>query len=336
MGDGPRGRKGVRRGLGGVIGFAARKTPGGPACRPVRADSDGPVGLATKRIRAMLTQQITPEILRWISAQAGAGHTAEAVLEAMRRSGWSPDVATRAIEESKRGSPDHMPDPIAAPSPRLEGKPSVVRTSDRVVQVLTTMTLPRVIVFGGLLSPGECDELVETARARLERSRTVDNWSGSSEVSHQRTSDGAYFERGQTALLRRVEARIAELLDWPVDAGEGLQVLRYGPGAEYQPHHDFFDPTIPGNARMLRFGGQRVATLVTYIGSPARGGVTTFPDVGLEVAPIKGNAVFFSYGLAHRASLTLHGSEPVLEGEKWVATKWLRARAFDMDAAAQA
>jgi prolyl 4-hydroxylase len=277
----------------------------------------------------MLTQQITPEILRWIVAQAGAGHAPEAVLEAMKRSGWSADVAARAIEESQRGSPDHVPDPIAAPAPLLAGKPSVVRTSDRVVQVLTTMTLPRVVVFGGLLSPAECDELVEAARARLERSRTIDNWSGSSEISTHRTSDGAYFERGETALLRRVEARIAELLDWPVDRGEGMQVLRYGLGAEYQPHHDFFDPTIPGNARMMRHGGQRVATLVTYIASPARGGVTAFPDVGLEVAPIRGNAVFFSYGLAHRASLTLHGSEPVIEGEKWVATKWLREREFD-------
>jgi prolyl 4-hydroxylase len=277
----------------------------------------------------MLTQQITPEILRWIAAQADAGHTPEAVAEALQRSGWRPDVAARAVEESKHGSPGHMPDPLPAPSPRLFGKPSVVRTSDRVVQVLTTMTLPRVVVFGGLLGPAECDELVETARARLERSRTVDNWSGSSEISAQRTSDGAYFERGETGLLRRVEARIAELLDWPVDRGEGMQVLRYGPGGEYQPHHDFFDPTIPGNARMLQYGGQRVATLVTYIASPAHGGVTTFPDVGLEVAPIKGNAVFFSYGHAHRASLTLHGSEPVIEGEKWVATKWLRERALD-------
>ena len=29
-------------------------------------------------------------------------------------------------------------------------------------------------------------------------------------------------------------------------------------------------------------------------GTPPKGGGTTFPDVGLEVAPIKGNGVFFS------------------------------------------
>ena len=39
---------------------------------------------------------------------------------------------------------------------------------------------------------------------------------------------------------------IAALLAWPVSHGEGLQVLRYRPGAEYQPHYDYFDPKEPG------------------------------------------------------------------------------------------
>ena len=60
-----------------------------------------------------------------------------------------------------------------------------------------------------------------------------------------------------------------------------------------------------------------------------RGGGTTFPDVPLEVAPFKGNAVFFSYERAHPSTRTLHAGAPVLAGEKWVATKWLREGRFD-------
>jgi len=276
----------------------------------------------------MLIQHITPEILRWIVAQANAGHAPDAVVEAMKRSGWDYDVACKAVEESRRGSPDAVPEAVAVPALRLDGKPCTVRTADREVAVLVSMTLPRVVVFGGLLADDECDALVAAARARLERSQTVDNWSGDGEVTEHRTSEGAFFHRGETALLERIEARIGQLLDWPVDRGEGMQVLRYGVGAEYRPHHDYFDPTVPGNPRLLGEGGQRVATLVTYLASPARGGGTTFPDVGLEVAPVKGNAVFFSYGVAHRSSLSLHAGAPVTAGEKWVATKWLRARAL--------
>ena len=42
-----------------------------------------------------------------------------------------------------------------------------------------------------------------------------------------------------------------------------------------------------------------------------------------------GNAVFFSYDLPLPQTKTLHGGAPVLAGEKWVATKWLRAGRFD-------
>ena len=107
-----------------------------------------------------------------------------------------------------------------------------------------------------------------------------------------------------------------------------LQVLRYRPGAEYKPHHDYFDPVHPGTARILERGGQRVGTVVIYLNTPEGGGATTFPDVGLVVAPVKGNAAFFAYDKAHPSTKTLHGGAPVTAGEKWVATKWMREREF--------
>ena len=85
----------------------------------------------------------------------------------------------------------------------------------------------------------------------------------------------------------------------------------------------------PGTAAVLARGGQRLATLVMYLNEPEGGGATTFPDIGFEVAPVKGNAVFFSYDRPAASTRTLHGGAPVLAGEKWVATKWLRERRFD-------
>src|SRR5256885_13256559 len=70
-----------------------------------------------------------------------------------------------------------------------------------------------------------------------------------------------FFQRGETGIVSQLEERIARLLRWPLDHGEGLQVLHYGPGAEYKPHHDYFAPGEPGTPTILKRGGQRVGTL---------------------------------------------------------------------------
>jgi prolyl 4-hydroxylase len=281
------------------------------------------------------SQSATTELRQWIVEQARAGHAPEAVLRSMTTAGWQEDVAIVTLEETLKTYLDEqalqaaMPAPTPVPEPRLEQAPSIVQALDREVQVLMNLRDPRVVVFGGFLSHDECDALVALAQPRLARSETVDNDTGGSEVNEARTSQGMFFTRGEGELIARVEARIAALLDWPVENGEGLQVLHYRPGAEYKPHYDYFDLAQPGTPTILKRGGQRVGTLVMYLNTPERGGGTTFPDVQLEVAPIKGNAVFFSYERADPSTRTLHGGAPVLAGEKWVATKWLRQARFD-------
>ena len=79
----------------------------------------------------------------------------------------------------------------------------------------------------------------------------------------------------------------------------------------------------------MRRGGQRVATVVMYLNEPDGGGATVFPDAGFECLPVRGNAVFFNYGRAHPSSRSLHAGAPVLSGEKWIATKWLRESRFE-------
>jgi prolyl 4-hydroxylase len=292
-----------------------------------------------------MSQSVTPELRQWIVEQALAGHQPEAVLDAMVKAGWTEDVAAIALEETLR---DHLRQraagkPVAqvvAPAQATTGQgvrvPDVdlsvssgeVDVGDRRVQVVASLQSPRVLVFGGLLSGEECDALIAAARPRLARSLTVQTKTGGEELNPDRTSNGMFFNRGESELLRSIERRIARLLNWPVENGEGLQVLHYRPGAEYKPHYDYFDPAEPGTPTILKRGGQRVATLVMYLNQPEQGGGTTFPDAGLEVAPQRGNAVFFSYDRPSPATRTLHGGAPVIAGEKWVATKWLREGEF--------
>ena len=214
------------------------------------------------------------------------------------------------------------------PTPVEADVGSTVDGGDKWVEVLQRLRDPELVVFANLLSVTECQALIDAARPRLSRSLTVDLKTGGEELNPDRTSQGMFFERTESALVQRIEARIARLLNWPARNGEGLQVLRYGKGAQYRPHHDYFDPAEPGTANILKRGGQRVATLIMYLSEPEKGGATIFPALGLTIIPRRGHAVFFSYPEPNPHGRTLHGGEPVLKGEKWIATKWLRESEF--------
>ena len=308
-----------------------------------------------------MSQAITPELRQWILAQVAAGHGPEAVLKAMTGAGWQEDVALTALETTlsqhlashggaqaqaetqvqlrvqalAQVSRSASQTPATAttarppvPDPDLSGSVNLLDLGDRQVPVLLSLANPRVVLLGGFLSDDECDGLIAAASPRMARSLTVENQTGGEAVNEARTSHGMFFQRGESELVTRIEARIARLVRWPIENGEGMQVLNYQPGAEYKPHYDYFDPAQPGSATILKRGGQRVGTLVMYLNNPERGGGTTFPDVGLEVAPQRGNAVFFGYDRPHPDTRSLHGGAPVQAGEKWVATKWLREREF--------
>ncbi len=303
----------------------------------------------TRAATQAATQTVTEELRRWIVAQAEAGCRPQDVVQAMKASGWDEDVAIGAMEHTLRrhlkldaAEPDSeadagapadaasgpLPPALRVPQPELAGACQITLSDGHTVRVLAVLAKPRLIVFGGLLSDAECDALMEEARPKLARSETVDNATGGSEINAARTSDGMFFERGHSPLIAAIEERIAELLRWPVEHGEGLQILRYRPGAEYRPHHDYFDAVHPGTPKILERGGQRVGTLIVYLNTPKAGGATIFPDVGFDVSPLRGHAVFFSYDRAHVSTQTLHGGAPVTAGEKWVATKWLREGVF--------
>lgn len=284
---------------------------------------------------------LTPELMQWVRTQSAAGVPLPSLLQSMRTAGWAEHLARRALALPEQGD---LPFPFVqaqsksdvqvqlhasgVPEPALQTEPCSIHAGDREVYVLSSLRNPRIVVFGNLLSPEECDAIIDAARPRMQRSLTVDNQSGGESINDDRTSNGMFFQRSENEVIRRVEERIARLLNWPLENGEGLQVLHYRPGAEYKPHYDYFAPNEPGTPTILKRGGQRVGTLVMYLNEPIRGGCTIFPDVGLQVTPRRGNAVFFSYDRPDPATKTLHGGAPVLEGEKWIATKWMREREF--------
>lgn len=278
---------------------------------------------------------ITPALSQWLTEQRAAGFSVAQIFQAMVQSGWSDAVTRRVLglppsgASAQSGHTGADVPTAAVPWPEGAGERLRLQAGDQQVLATACGDSPPLLVLQELLAADECLALIDAARPRMARSLTVDVKTGGEELHQDRTSDGMFFTRGESELISRIEARIAKLLNWPLENGEGLQVLRYGPGAEYKPHYDYFDPSEPGTPGILQRGGQRVATLVMYLNEPEAGGATVFPDIGFKVVPQRGSAVFFSYAQAHPGSRTLHGGEPVLAGEKWIATKWLREREFN-------
>ncbi|PKU63530.1 prolyl 4-hydroxylase [Dendrobium catenatum] len=198
---------------------------------------------------------------------------------------------------------------------------------------------PRIILFHNFLSTEECDYLKALSRPRLQTSTVVDAKTGKGVKSEVRTSSGMFLssEERKFPIIQAIERRIAVFSQIPAENGELIQVLRYEVSQQYRPHHDYFSDTFN-----LKRGGQRVATMLMYLNDEVEGGETHFPMAGdgqcscggemvrgICIKPNKGDAVlFWSMGLNGESDHnSLHGGCPVLKGEKWSATKWMRQKA---------
>jgi prolyl 4-hydroxylase len=193
------------------------------------------------------------------------------------------------------------------------------------------MAHPMVAFFDDVLTHEECDELVRLSNIKLKRSTTVDPVTGKESIIKDRSSYGTFFNFQENEFIATLDRRVSNLMNWPPENGEGLQVLNYKSGGEYKPHFDFFPSHELGSRHHIAKGGQRVSTLIIYLNEVKEGGETIFPEIGLSVVPKKGSAVYFEYcnSLGQTDRSTLHGGAPVVAGEKWIATKWMREKKYN-------
>jgi len=281
---------------------------------------------------------VSNELRRWLDSQIERGCTAASLIDAMVQSGHPRPYADRLVREAfNPGAVVADVEPAAggeAPraliSDNAAEAPNALPVGDQEIQVLFALAAPRTVLFGNLLTEAECAQLVELSRSKIKPSLVVDPGTGDFVPDPARTSEGTYFNHGENALVANIEKRIEHLLGFEVAQQEPMQILHYGVGAEYSPHYDYFNVNEPGGRRQLERGGQRVATLIMYLNDVDAGGATVFPAIGLEVKPRRGHAVYFE-SLDDREQVdtrTLHGGAPVGKGEKWIATKWIRERAY--------
>ena len=178
---------------------------------------------------------------------------------------------------------------------------------------------PLIVKFHHVLSNEECEQLMNAAKDRLRRSKLANK-----EESDIRTSSGMFFEENESPFIAQLEERIASLMHVPLRHAEGLQVLHYTPGQQFKAHFDYFAPHHPSAVN------NRISTLIIYLNDVEEGGETSFPELNISVAPEKGSAVYFEYFYQDTTlnEKTLHCGEPVIKGEKWVATQWMHKQIY--------
>lgn len=197
-------------------------------------------------------------------------------------------------------------------------------------QFILNAQKPSIRSFDCVLSPLECDYLIAVSVASMQSSKVVSAETGDSISAGYRTSDG-------TVLLPhmldypgvRIIEKLSSVCGVKPHNGEFLSLLKYAPGQEYLPHHDYLDAD-KNDYSMISKCGQRCATLLTYLNDGYEGGETEFPNLDITYKGKAGNSLYFKN--TDKAGMpisdSLHAGLPVRSGEKWLATLWIREKPF--------
>ena len=193
-----------------------------------------------------------------------------------------------------------------------------------------------VIELPSLLTTEQCDALRSASIKKGMNDSTVGEINSELD-KNSRSSTQAWFNQEENKVTKFIESKALELVGrmpdcfgkvTVADNFEEIQVVRYTKDGKYDPHYDGTECGEGFEAPCLK--NQRMATLLIYLNDDFEGGQTRFPNLNRSIKPKKGSAVFFCVSDPKTGMLfreTLHGGDPVLVGEKWIATQWIRRNA---------
>jgi len=179
-----------------------------------------------------------------------------------------------------------------------------------------------------LLTPEECKKVLEIAEGKYTRSTIFHD--GKLTKSSNRTSQTAYLtenggKENKHSVLETIFKRVCILTGCQRTQVEGLMIVKYEEGDEFQEHWDYFEPEKDDAA--LENGGQRIATFFVWLNDMEAddGGGTYFPKVQLYCLPDRGAALFWwnQYG-DKLIKETAHSGTPVFKGIKYGMNIWIR------------
>ncbi|XP_017020910.2 prolyl 4-hydroxylase subunit alpha-1-like [Drosophila kikkawai] len=185
---------------------------------------------------------------------------------------------------------------------------------------------PYITVYHDVISVKKTEEIIRFAEPRLNPTYIFSPEEG--QVKHPaRTALGTWVheeDMNSTDLpFHNLYDKIRDITGLNVDDSDEIQLLKYGFGAHYCPHHDYFN----GSAPDIESHGDRIATALFYLNDAPHGGATAFTDLNIKVPAERGKVLFWYNlrGETHDFDFpTTHAACPVFQGFKFVMTVWIR------------
>ena len=192
---------------------------------------------------------------------------------------------------------------------------------------------PTILVADDFFPAEKCDLLLEASQEPdFFKKSTVGDDPDKPTYDYRRTSNTGWIDYNNHTAHEFLQ-KASQILNVRPEQAEHLQVVKYDLGQEYAPHQDAF-PMDSDQLEKENAGGQRVATALLYLNTPLESGATSFPYLpvnpdgpGYEVMAKKGRCVFFTttfLGQPGQHPYSLHGSTPVIRGEKYACNLWFR------------
>jgi prolyl 4-hydroxylase len=182
-----------------------------------------------------------------------------------------------------------------------------------------------IFAVGDFLTAGECERMIAKIDAVAKPSTLYEHDSGHG--PDFRTSYSGDVERSDP-MVRMIERRIDDLLGIPHAYGETMQGQRYRVGQQFKPHMDWFFTKAPYWKTEAKRGGQRCWTAMVFLNDVDEGGSTDFTRIGVSIPPQRGALLVWNNatldGMPNED--TMHAGTPVIQGVKYVITKWYRTR----------
>ncbi|XP_041674295.1 prolyl 4-hydroxylase subunit alpha-2-like [Drosophila eugracilis] len=183
---------------------------------------------------------------------------------------------------------------------------------------------PPINMYHNLIHDEEIEMLKTLSNPHLKRSQfytssdeVIEDFSNLRTCKTVRLKDDVHY-----GLLKNLNQRVTDATGLSVKESEDLQISNYGIGGHLYEHEDSSQSTEAD----FWTSGNRIITALYYLSEVEQGGETVFPFLDLRVRTQKGSLLVWYNLLSNGTSdwRVTHVSCPIIKGDKWIATKWLR------------
>jgi prolyl 4-hydroxylase len=181
-----------------------------------------------------------------------------------------------------------------------------------------------IFVIENLLTSEECNQIIALGDSSL-RPSTITIPIEDAEFRTSFTCDLGLLEN---PFMIEIDEKICKALGISQNFSEVTQLQKYEVGQQFKFHKDYFEPGSGEYQAHASLHGNRTWTFMVYLNTVPKGGGTHFRTIDHIFMPKTGQAVVWNNLLkdGNVNPNTFHAGLPVLEGSKYVITKWFREK----------